>query len=203
MKKACHLLGVALLGAIALASCEEDKIVNENTGGGSEAGRELADYTFTASIKQPEALVRANVQHEGYVWNSGDAVTVWNRNLGTGYGFTIASDFQSGKEAVFTGKAAMTNGHKLIAVFPRMEKQAFSELATVEMPDVCEQSAGTAELGTTTYMIATGNVSDNKIPALTFSPLTALLQFNLKNTSGGELKMGAITISIFLTIECS
>ena len=194
MKKACHLLGVALLGAIALASCEEDKIVNENTGGGSEAGRELADYTFTASIKQPEALVRANVQHEGYVWNSGDAVTVWNRNLGTGYGFTIASDFQSGKEAVFTGKAAMTNGHKLIAVFPRMEKQAFSELATVEMPDVCEQSAGTAELGTTTYMIATGNVSDNKIPALTFSPLTALLQFNLKNTSGGELKMGAITI---------
>ena len=84
MKKVYHLLGIALLGAIALTSCEEDKIVNENTGGGNEADKNLADYTFTASIKQAEPPVRANMQNGVYAWNKGDAVTLWNRNLGAG-----------------------------------------------------------------------------------------------------------------------
>ena len=40
MKKVYHLLSVALLGAMALTSCEEDKIVNENNG---ERNRQESD----------------------------------------------------------------------------------------------------------------------------------------------------------------
>ena len=52
MKKVYHLLSVALLGAMALTSCEEDKIVNENNGEGNETDKNLTDYSFIASIKQ-------------------------------------------------------------------------------------------------------------------------------------------------------
>lgn len=46
MKKVYHLLSVALLGAMALTSCEEDKIVNENNGEGNETDKNLTDYSF-------------------------------------------------------------------------------------------------------------------------------------------------------------
>ena len=58
------------------------------------------------------------------------------------------------------------------------------DLATFSMPETFTQTGKTAELAATTYMVATGDVTDNKIPALTFSPLTALIQFGLKNTFG-------------------
>ena len=48
------------------------------------------------------------------------------------------------------------------------------------MPDTYVQTGEDAELTATTYMVATGEVVDNKIPALTFSPLTALVRFGLK-----------------------
>lgn len=193
MKKVYHLLGIALLSAMTLTSCEEDKIVNENTGGGNEADKNLTDYTFMASIKQSEPLVRANLQNGVYAWNKGDAVTLWNRNLGAGYNFTATSE-QPGKDAEFAGKAAIANGYKLVAVFPQKEAKSFNDLTTFSMPDTYTQTGGAAELAATTYMVATGEVADNKIPALTFSPLTALLQFALTNTSDRELKILSLTL---------
>lgn len=193
MKKVYHLLGIALFGAMMLTSCDEEKIVNENTGGGNEADKNLADYTFTASIKQSQPLSRANMQNGVYAWNKGDAVTLWNRNLGAGYNFTVTSD-QPGKDAEFAGKAAIANGYKLIAVFPQKEAKIFNDLTTFSMPDTHVQPGVGAELAATTYMVATGEAVDNKIPALTFSPLTALLQFGLVNTSDRELKILSVTL---------
>ena len=63
MKKVYHLLSVALLGAMALTSCEEDKIVNENNGEGNETDKNLTDYSFIASIKQSAPLGRSNLQN--------------------------------------------------------------------------------------------------------------------------------------------
>ena len=88
MKKVYHLLSVALLGAMALTSCEEDKIVNENNGEGNETDKNLTDYSFIASIKQSAPLGRSNLQNGVYTWNKGDAVTLWNRNFGAGYDFS-------------------------------------------------------------------------------------------------------------------
>ena len=197
MKKVYHLLSVALLGAMALTSCEEDKIVNENSGGGNETDKNLTDYSFIASIKQSAPLGRSNLQNGVYTWNKGDAVTLWNRNFGAGYDFSITpgyNDNQPDKSAEFTGKAAVENGHKLIAVFPRKEAKTFNDLATFSMPETSTQTGNAAELAATTYMVAIGDVIDNKIPALTFSPLTALIQFGLKNTSDRELKIRYITL---------
>ena len=66
MKKVYHLLSVALLGAMALTSCEEDKIVNENNGEGNETDKNLTDYSFIASIKQSAPLGRSNLQNGVY-----------------------------------------------------------------------------------------------------------------------------------------
>lgn len=197
MKRVYYLLSIGLLSAIGLTSCGEDEIVNENTGGGDDAAGELADYTLTASIRQSEALGRANIQEGVYAWNSEDAFTLLNRNTGKSYRFAISSAYNAAQpkaEAEFVGQAAVKNGHKVIAVFPEKEIKAFNEVATFTMPEVCTQTAGAAELKATTYMIAAGNVADNKIPALAFSPLTALVQFNLTNTSDRELKIRTITM---------
>lgn len=133
------------------------------------------------------------MQNGVYAWNKGDAVTLWNRNLGAGYNFTVTSA-QPGKDAEFAGKAAIENGYKLIAVFPQKEAKVFNDLTTFSMPDTYVQTGEAAELTATTYMVATGEVVDNKIPALTFSPLTALVRFGLKNTSDRELKILAVTL---------
>ena len=76
MKKVYHLLSVALLGAMALTSCEEDKIVNENNGEGNETDKNLTDYSFIASIKQSAPLGRSNLQN-------GDIYSDW-KNSRTG-----------------------------------------------------------------------------------------------------------------------
>ena len=93
MKKVYHLLSVALLGAMALTSCEDDKIVNENNGEGNETDKNLTDYSFIASIKQSAPLGRSNLQNGVYTWNKGDAVTLWNRNFGAGYDFSITPGY--------------------------------------------------------------------------------------------------------------
>ena len=95
MKKVYHLLSVALLGAMALTSCEEDKMVNENNGEGNETDKNLTDYSFIASIKQSAPLGRSNLQNGVYTWNKGDAVTLWNRNFGAGYTFATAIERDS------------------------------------------------------------------------------------------------------------
>lgn len=164
---------------------------------GTKPTKNLTDYSFIASIKQSAPLGRSNLQNGVYTWNKGDAVTLWNRNFGAGYDFSITpgyNDNQPDKSAEFTGKAAVENGHKLIAVFPRKEAKTFNDLATFSMPETSTQTGNAAELAATTYMVAIGDVTDNKIPALTFSPLTALIQFGLKNTSDRELKIRYITL---------
>ena len=201
MKKFKLLMTAGLLGGtISLVSCSEEKIINENTGGtGSITPEEMVDCTITASIKQLGTIEtsRANWQNESYTWSAQDAFTLWERNLGTGYHFTVSPGYdgsQLSASAEFSGNMPVKDGHKLIAVYPYKEATAFKDFSTFSIPEISVQTGNAAELGTYSYMVATANVTEGRIPDLEFSPLTALLQFNLTNTSDKELKIYRITL---------
>lgn len=185
MKKFCYLISVGLLGT--LVSCGEDEIVNINTGG--NITEELADYTVKARIVQTASV---SGEDNMYVWNSQDAFTLWNRNTGKGYGFTVLSSDggASATEAEFTGKAALLNDPQLLAVFPQREAVVFSDLSTCLIDD----TTSVQDFRKNLYMVAAGKVTDGVLPALEFSPLTALLQFDLKNISDKTLQVQYVTL---------
>lgn len=193
MKKFYHLLGIAFCSVMALSSCEEEKIVNENTGYDKEADKNLTDYAFAAVLKQPELLAQSDMQDAVYVWNEGEEVALWNRNMGEGYRFSVSSS-QAGEGIRLTGKADLKEGHKVIAVYPYAETLTFDELGTFSMPEVHLQQGTTANLAESTFMVAAGEVENSQIATLNFSPLTALVQFRLTNTSDRDLKMLSVSL---------
>lgn len=201
MKRLRLLINVGLLGGmIAVASCSEDVIINQGIGGEnlSPDNKELSEYNVIASIKQPELISRANIQADGkYVWNTGDVITLWNRNFGKGYDFTITSsynDAEASSSADFNGKAYFENANKIVALYPKMESVKFNDWGTISLPTLHTQTTGNAELGASTYMIATGKFSEGKISDMEFSPLTALINFNMTNVSDRTLKLYEVTL---------
>ena len=201
MKRLRLLINVGLLGGmIAVTSCSEDVIINQGIGGEnlSPDNKELSEYNVIASIKQPELISRANIQADGkYVWNTGDVITLWNRNFGKGYDFTITSsynDAEASSSADFTGKAYFENANKIVALYPKMESVKFNDWGTISLPTLHTQTTGNAELGASTYMIATGKFSEGKISDMEFSPLTALINFNMTNVSDRTLKLYELTL---------
>lgn len=200
MKKFKHLMNAGLLGSvIALGSCSEEKIIDLNTGGeGSSSQAEAVDCTVNATIKSLKTFeTRANWQNEAYAWNAQDAFTVWEQKEGAGYNFTISTGYDGSAPAAtaeFAGKMPLVDGHKLVAVYPFKEASTFDEIATFAIPAECTQAAGNAELGAYSFMVATTNVTDGAIPDLEFAPLTATLQFDLKNVAKEDLKVRRITV---------
>ena len=200
MKKFKHLMNAGLLGSvIALGSCSEEKIIDLNTGGeGSSSQAEAVDCTVNATIKSLKTFeTRANWQNEAYAWNAQDAFTGWDPKEGAGYNFTISTGYDGSAPAAtaeFAGKMPLVDGHKLVAVYPFKEASTFDEIATFAIPAECTQAAGNAELGAYSFMVATTNVTDGAIPDLEFAPLTATLQFDLKNVAKEDLKVRRITV---------
>lgn len=201
MKRLILLINAGLLGGmIAVTSCSKDVIINEGTGGEniSPDNKELSDYNVIASIQQPEIISRANIQADGkYVWNTGDVITLWNRNFGKGYDFTITSSYNNAEasaSADFNGKAYFENANKIVALYPKMESVKFNDWGTISLPALHSQTTENAELSASTYMIATGKFSEGKISNMEFSPLTALINFNMKNVSDRSLKLYEIKL---------
>lgn len=190
-------MNAGLLGSVLIvASCSEDVIINNGTEGlenFAPDSKELTQYTVTASIQQPELVARANIQEDGkYVWNAGDTITLWNRNIGKGYDFAIVSSYNDASKsetADFEGKAYFENEHKIVAVYPKMTDVVFNEWGTISLPAIYSQSGTVSDVASFTYMMASGKFSNGQISALEFVPLTALVDFHITNVSDATLKL--------------
>lgn len=196
MKRFRLFINAGLLGGImAMSSCSDNVIVNNGMDGNedfSSENKELSDYNVIATIKHPEVISRANIQADKYVWNSGDVITLWNRNIGKGYDFSISSaynDAEPSESAEFIGKAYFENTNKIVAVYPRMESLIFNDWGTISIPAQYSQASSAAELSASTYMMANGSFSEGKVSGLEFSPITALVNFNMTNVSDRDFKL--------------
>lgn len=195
MKKLYFWMSIGLIQALTQTSCVEEKIINENTK--PDLTSELADYTVNAIISQP-VLARANWQEEKLVWGADDKFALWNRNTGLNHSFSIVAEGEQFSEvAKFSGEAVIRKGDKLIAIYPYVETSVFNDLGSFSLPDTIVQATTTPDLSSKFYMLASADVTENVIPDLTFTPVTSLLNFHLKNTSGNEIKL------LYLTLEGS
>lgn len=204
MNKFYTLISIGLIASnVVFTSCSKDeKIINDNPT--NDIWEEnLKDYTVKANIIQPEALQtsesaegRATVSNDKYIWQANDKFTLWNKNMGRGSEFIISPDFQpSSSTANFIGKATLSESNKLIAVYPAREIKSFNDLKTFTMPESVEQTSAEGGLSNSSFMIAEAVSGDIAIPELNFKPLTALLQFNLKNITDKEISIKSLTIS--------
>ena len=185
-------MSIGLVQALTLTSCVEEKIVNENTK--PDLSSELTDYTVNATISQP-VLTRANWQEDKLIWEAEDKFALWNRNTGLNHLFSIMVEGEQFSEvAKFSGEAVVRNGDKLIAIYPYVETSVFNELGSFSLPDTIVQATSAPDLSSQFYMLASADVTENVIPDLTFSPVTSLLNFHLKNTSGNEIKLLYLTL---------
>lgn len=197
MNKIYHIMSLGLLQVLTLSSCSEEKIINEGGNINGQNEPVLTDATIIASIQTSDIVSsRANWNGESFTWNEGDKISLWNRNLGLNYKFDIVSEKAMTSTATFTGKTVITNGHKLIAVYPYQDTTAFNSIGNFVLSDTIKQSSSKPELSDKTFMIATGCVTDDKISDLEFKPITSLLNFKLKNTSGNEISLK------YLTLKC-
>lgn len=192
MKGFYLLINVGLCGMLTLASCGEDEVVNVNPGV-EEA--EQSDYTVQAAIVQPDVVVGTDSPN-GVCWNAGDAFTLWNRNTGKAYDFTISASYDGSvpsAAAEFTGKAALQNDPKVLAVFPRRDAKVLNDLVTLSIPDTCKWSS-TNEYN---YRSASASVVDGQLPVLSFESVTSGLQINLKSVSDKDVQVAYVTLEGF------
>lgn len=190
MNKNNIILSLGLIQALALSSCVEEKIVNE---GLNKVDIQLSDASFNAILSE-EPASRINWINNTFIWNAEDKISVWNRNLGLNHMFTLTENAESSK-SVFSGKTVLTNGHKLIAIYPYKEDTRFNNIGSFVLPDTTLQAGINPELSTKCYMYATSQINEGRIPDLYFNPLTSLFNIQLKNISGNEIKLKYLTIS--------
>ena len=197
MNKFFHIMSLGLLQVLTLVSCSEDKIINVGGSENNESKPVLTDVTVTASIKTSDLISsRANWTGDSFAWNENDHFSLWNRNLGLNHKFSIVPEGNMKSSADFTGKTTVVNGHRFIAVYPYQDTVVFNKIGHFVLDDTIRQASDKPELADKTFMIATGIVADNRMPELSFKPITSLLNFKLKNTCGHDIAMK------YLTVKC-
>lgn len=199
MNKYYSLIGIGLLSAATLTSCQEDVILEEAN---NNLRKELRTYTTSADIqgyesaeKDKEQSTRANVQDNGksFFWNTGDKVTVWDGN--NGYAFTADGDNLNEnptRKVTFTGEAALTDGAKVWGVYPANETATplvFNLAATA-----VQETSGKPALQQTMCMLAEGTVNGTTVTNLVFHHLTALYQFVLTNKREAAITIKSVKV---------
>ena len=181
------LLGTAgLCSVMTLFSCGEEKFINEPVDG--DAAQNLSDYTINAVILQADGQVSTSRN-----WKTEDVFTLWNHNLEQANDFTISSSYDGSTPAAsaeFSGQAALADGYRLLAIYPRKEAGSFDKFATLSLPDTCT----TEDFDNYAFMSAPAVVSEGKLQEIAFSPLTAVVRFNVTSISNEPMKLNYITL---------
>lgn len=206
MNKYYSLLGVGLLSAATLISCQEDNLIdngeNKTPQGQAHAYTALAAIrSFETSVTGKEASTRANVQEDGksFVWNNDDRITIWDATTGTT--FSISEDydetkFPSAAVPFHSDEANLTDGASVWGIYPYKQTPVTADNAFVfELSNETEQNADfKPHLQPTMHMIAQGTVAGTQIQNLNFRHLTALYQFNVTNTRDKQIQVNSVTV---------
>lgn len=192
------LLGIGLLGAASLSSCQTDDLVQDVSKVGVK--EDLSIYTAVADIEEYEsdnqnASSRANVQENGksFMWNAGDKVTVWDGVKGYTFVTTDESlNEQPSRKASFTGEASFNDQTKVWGVYP--EAVGENPLSFTLSENAVQPSDGLPALQKTMYMLAEGVVDGTQVKNLNFKHLTALYQFDVTTTRDEQLTLKSIQV---------
>lgn len=199
MNKIYSLLGIGLLSAATLSSCKEDIFIEQEESG--QQGQ-LQTYTAIASIDGYEATekdpsTRANVQEDGksFMWNTDDAVTIWNGTAGYDFNAVDYDESEPSKNVVFTGEGTLQDGATVWGIYPKKVSPTAENALTFALDNNVTQSADKPELQSTMHMLAKGTVNGTTVTNLNFEHLTALFHFNVKNLRNASCKIKSIVVT--------
>lgn len=199
MNKIYSLLGIGLLSAATLSSCKEDIFIEHEESG--QQGQ-LQTYTAIASIDGYEATekdpsTRANVQEDGksFMWNTDDAVTIWNGTAGFDFKAVDYDESEPSKNVVFTGNGSLQDGATVWGIYPKKDSPTAENALTFSLDNTATQSADKPELQSTMHMLAKGTVNGTTVTNLNFEHLTALFHFSVKNLRSASCKIKSIVVT--------
>lgn len=204
MNKYYTLLGVGLLSAATLISCQEEVLLN------AEVSLPEEDHTFKAmaSIESfrtdaREASSRANVEDDGksFLWNTRDRITLWDGTAG--HAFTISehyddTKFPSARVPFYTQEElAWTDGMKVWGIYPEKPQVTVENVFAFDLAE--EQTVvfdSHPHLQSTMYMVAEGTVQGAEVGNLAFRHLTGLFQFNLTNLRDNYNQVSVTSVTV-------
>ena len=196
MNKIYTILGLGLLSAATLSSCQEEAVVQEN------GNRTLPEGTYSASAVIRSFMSsegsRANVQADGksFMWNTDDKVTIWDGT--NGYEFTAINytDDEPSANVEFQGEAALTDGAKVWGIYPAVTNSTAENVFsfTLDYPFV-QNTQGTADLKETMFMLAEGTVEGQTIANLEFKHQTALFHFKITNNKSSAIQLTGLKVT--------
>ncbi|MBQ9547563.1 MAG: hypothetical protein IJV01_00180 [Bacteroidales bacterium] len=127
MNGKCFLL-LATVAATVAASCAKEAAAPQNEG------RELIPMSF--SVRSDDARAALDGDGSTINWVSGDKINVFSN--GTSYTFTTT---ESGKNATFTGSAAVSDDGKYYALYPYSASAEISSSADILVTYPMDQTA--------------------------------------------------------------
>lgn len=201
MKNIYTILGLGLLSAAALNSCQQEDIYKE----GGDRSKVEGMLSTMASIKDyvsDNEGSRANVQEDGktFYWNTGDKVTIWDGSRAVELAATNYEDTYPSSNVEFTGTGELTDGATVWGIYPskNLEEVTAENVFVFSLPDeMVQQVDDQPHLQNTMFMMAEGKVNGQTVTNLTFTHLTSLLHFSIQNNTSDTYTIKAVEVQAY------
>lgn len=201
MKNIYTILGLGLLSAAALNSCQQEDIYKDGGDRSKVEGMLSTMASIKAYVSDNEGS-RANVQEDGktFYWNTGDKVTIWDGSKAVELAATNYEDKDPSSNVEFIGTGELTDGATVWGIYPskNLEEVTAENVFVFSLPDeMVQQGDNQPHLQNTMFMMAEGKVNGQTVTNLTFKHLTSLLHFSLQNNTSDTYTIKAVEVQAY------
>lgn len=194
------ILGLGLLSAAALSSCQQEEIFKGENNGKLPEGT-LSTIATISDYAPENGNSRANVQDDGktFYWNTDDKVTIWDGTKAIEFSATNYNESNPSNNVEFTATGEFADGATVWGIYPSKGTEVTADnIFSFTLSNEIEQNIdGKPHLNKTMFMMAEGKVSGQTITNLTFEHLTALFHVNINNLRTKAVSLKSLTIETY------
>lgn len=194
------ILGLGLLSAAALSSCQQEEIFKGENNGKLPEGT-LSTIATISDYTPENGNSRANVQDDGktFYWNTDDKVTIWDGTKAIEFSATNYNESNPSNNVEFTATGEFADGATVWGIYPSKRTEVTAEnVFSFTLPDEITQNAdGKPHLNETMFMMAEGKVSGQTVTNLNFKHLTSVFHFTIQNNTSDNYVIKSIEVQAF------
>lgn len=198
MNNIYSILGLGLLGAAALSSCQQEEILKGGNGNLPEGT--LSTVAVISGFNSENPNSRANVKDDGktFYWNTDDKITIWDGEKSIEFSAKDYDENKPSNNVEFTGTGELADGATVWGIYPAKEGATADNVLSFTLADGVTQNAdGKPHLNETMFMIAEGKVNGQTVTNLNFKHLTSVFHFNIQNITDVNYTVEAIEVQSF------
>lgn len=194
------ILGLGLLSAAALSSCQQDEIFKGENNSKLPEGT-LSTIATISNYESENNNSRANVQDDGktFYWNTNDKVTIWDGEKAIEFTATNYDESTPSNNVEFTAKGELADGATVWGIYPSKGTEVTADnVFSFTLSDEIEQNTdGQPHLNNTMFMLAEGKVKEQTVTNLNFEHLTALFHVKVNNLRSKTVSLKSLDIETF------